>query len=370
MKVSVIFLVLAACIVALILTVILFVASESISNETLQEWNSFQIKFNKKYANEAEMRERLKIFASNHKVIVKHNLDYDSNDVSYKMGINEYTDMLPREVQLGDAPEPEMKEFEITDYDIRYFDDEEMMKLPREIDWRALGAVTSVKNQLPCGSCYAFSVLGSLEGQHFRRTGKLVSLSAQNVVDCTNTYGNVGCKGGSGMLSLQYIIDNGGVATEESYPYEGVEGKCRFDLNTMKIGASCNATSIVTSYDEDALKNAVATIGPISVGIVARNSFQHYESGIYYDPDCIKSKINHLVLVVGYGTDNKSNQDYWIVKNSFGTNWGVAGYIKMARNRDNNCEIASEARYPYVNVDNVSPFKTFADYFAKQTTIH
>ena len=213
-------------------------------------------------------------------------------------------------------------------------------------------------------------MLGALEGQHFRRTGKLVSLSAQNIVDCTDSYGNVGCKGGSGMLSLQYIIDNGGVATEESYPYEGIEGQCRFDKNNMKIGASCNATSFLTSYDEDVLKNAVATIGPISVGIVARNSFQHYHSGIYYEADCFKSKINHLVLVVGYGTDNDTNQDYWIVKNSFGSNWGNAGYIKMARNRENNCEIASEARYPYVDVGSVLSSKSFYDYFAKQTTIH
>lgn len=213
-------------------------------------------------------------------------------------------------------------------------------------------------------------MLGALEGQHFQKTGKLVSLSAQNIVDCTDTYGNVGCKGGSGMLSLQYIIDNGGVATEESYPYEGIGGKCRFDKSIMKIGASCNATSFLMSYDENVLKNAVATIGPISVGIVARSSFQHYHSGIYYEPNCSKSKINHMVLVVGYGTDNHTNRDYWIVKNSFGSDWGNAGYIKMARNRENNCEIASEARYPYINTDTVPSSNMLADYFAKQTTIH
>lgn len=98
------------------------------------------------------MTNRLKIFAANHKMIVKHNLKYDDNDVSFKMGINEYTDMLPHEVQLGDAPESEMQELDINDYNIKYFDYDESSNVPLEIDWRTLGAVTSVKNQLPCGN--------------------------------------------------------------------------------------------------------------------------------------------------------------------------------------------------------------------------
>ena len=146
------------------------------------------------------------------------------------------------------------------------------------IDWRDKGYVTPVKTQGQCTSDWAFSATGSLEGQHFNATGKLVSLSEQNLVDCSGKQGNIGCVGGDVEQSFQYIKENGGIDTEDSYPYEDDDNKCRFKPET--VGATVTGSTAVKSKDESALQEAVATIGPISVSIDAsHNSFQLYKTG-------------------------------------------------------------------------------------------
>ena len=218
-------------------------------------------------------------------------------------------------------------------------------QVPSTVDWRDKGYVTGVKNQGHCGSCWAFSTTGSLEGQMFRKTGKLVSLSEQNLIDCSVKWNNYGCIGGLAIRAFRYIRDNGGIDTEESYPYKGEDGTCQY--STSNIGANCTGFVEVKKYDEDALVNATASVGPISVSIDAsHNSIVHYSSGVYYEPVCSEIILDHAVLVVGYGTEN--GQDYWLVKNSWGTDWGENGYIKMARNRKNNCGIATEGVFPTV----------------------
>ena len=220
------------------------------------------------------------------------------------------------------------------------------LELPRRVDWRKKGAVTEVKDQLDCGSCWAFSATGSLEGQNYLQTGRLVSLSEQNLIDCSDDYGNEGCDGGLQEAAFDYIKDND-VDAEILYPYEGREGKCR--VSYWDIGVSLTGYVRIPSANEYALMQAVSSVGPISVSIDAsEQSFMHYSGGIYYEPLCSSSerKLDHAVLVVGYGTHN--GQDYWLVKNSWGEDWGMDGYIMMARNRDNNCGIATEALYPTV----------------------
>ena len=220
------------------------------------------------------------------------------------------------------------------------------LEVPSEVDWRKQGYVTGIKNQGQCGSCWSFSATGSLEGQWFKKTGQLIPLSEQNLCDCSRSFGNHGCEGGLMDNAFRYIESNKGIDTESSYPYLAHdESKCRY--TEANKGASDTGFVDVAQEDENALMEAVGSIGPISVAIDAgHQSFQMYRSGVYYEPACSQTKLDHGVLAVGYGTYN--GQAYWLVKNSWGTGWGMSGYIMMARNRENNCGIATQASYPTV----------------------
>lgn len=235
------------------------------------------------------------------------------------------------------------------------------VKIPDSVDWREKGAVTPVKNQGQCGSCWAFSTTGSLEGQHFLATGELLSLSEQQLVDCSKKYNNEGCNGGLMDNAFKYIKENGGLMSEEAYPYKGKEGKCHFD--PKKAVANCTGFIDVKSGDEDALKEAVATVGPVSIAIdVTEDKFMLYKDGVFVDDTCENGQdnLNHGVLVVGYGTSDdlrksKEGLDFWIVKNSWGPKWGEDGYIRMARNKNNMCGVSTSASYPLVKEDDSAP---------------
>jgi cathepsin L len=178
------------------------------------------------------------------------------------------------------------------------------------VDWRTKNAVTGIKNQQQCGSCWAFSTTGSVEGAHAIKTGTLVSLSEQQLVDCSTAEGNQGCNGGLMDYAFQYIITNHGITTEDSYPYQAVQGTCQTNVTAA---ATISSFVDVAAGSETALLAAV-NIGPVSVAIEAdQQCFQFYSGGILSDPSC-GMQLDHGVLAVGYGTDSATNTPYWIVR--------------------------------------------------------
>jgi cathepsin L len=211
------------------------------------------------------------------------------------------------------------------------------------VDWRTKNVVTPIKDQGQCGSCWAFSSTGSIEGAYALSKGKLVSLSEQNLMDCSTAYGNQGCNGGLMNSAFQYVIANKGIDTEASYPYQTKQGTCRF--TAANVGATITSFKNVAAGNEASLVTAINS-QPVSVAIDAsHNSFQLYKSGVYYEAQCSSSRLDHGVLAVGYGTTD-AGVDYYIVKNSWGTSWGTQGYIQMSRNKANNCGIATSASWP------------------------
>nr|BAN20095.1 cathepsin L [Riptortus pedestris] len=327
----------------LILCCIAFV----VCSATEHEWHKFKALHSKRYRSPSEELLRMKVFMDNKKLIDEHNERFAQGLESYTMKMNEYGDLTEDEFQnmyLGLHPSAALRDSKKIATFIPPYNAGE---LPGTVDWRKVGAVTPIKNQGQCGSCWAFSATGALEAQTFRKTNQLISLSEQNLLDCSsfNEFGNSGCKGGLMDNAYRYILENGGVDTDESYPYEEEYNDCRFSNET--IGATMASYVPLTSDDEDELAIAVANVGPISAGIDASHlGFRYYSSGVYYQEDCNKNRLNHAILIVGYGTED--GLDYWLVKNSWGPNWGDEGYVKMARNRNNNCGIARITSYPLV----------------------
>lgn len=310
------------------------------------QWQTFKESYGKAYNDDNVEAVRKSIFAENLKTISTHNSLYKKGLKSYTLGINEFADMDHLEFLAQMTCSLRDRTPKNSDRGATFLPPEVDFTLEEEVDWRTKGYVTDVKAQGKCGSCWAFSATGALEGQHFRKTQQLVSLSEQNLVDCSKNYGNLGCNGGWMNNAFNYIRANGGIDTEESYPYEEEDKECRYDPST--VGATCSGYVGIKYGSEDDLKTAVASVGPVAVNIDASPiSFQLYRKGVYDEPDCSNTTLSHGVLVVGYGTTSKG-EDYWIVKNSWGSRWGMKGYIQMSRNKSNQCGIATSASYPLV----------------------
>jgi cathepsin L len=297
--------------------------------------------YQKHYFTTTEFWYRYNIFSANMEKINNHNLN---GTHTYKLGVNKFADMSHREfssIYLTNKYTdfgPHIIHQHETDFSL---DD-----LPDSIDWRAMSLVTDVKDQAQCGSCWAFSAVGAIEGQHAKATGNLVSLSEQDLVDCINStqYDCFGCEGGFPYNAMQYVIDNKGIDGESSYPYKALDGTCVY--NASNSLANISKVLNVTQGSMDSLYHAIATVGPVSIAIDAEDNFQFYKSGVFSDTACSSDELDHAVLAVGYGT--MGNSSYLIVKNSWGKDWGMDGYIYMSTNIPNMCGVAQMASYPQV----------------------
>jgi len=213
-------------------------------------------------------------------------------------------------------------------------------------DWRETGIVSPVKDQGHCGSCWAFSTTGSLEAAHKQAFGKDISLSEQQLVDCAGNFNNFGCNGGLPSQAFEYIKHNRGLDTEAAYPYTGKDGVCKF--SSSNVGVRVMDSVNITLGAEDELKHAVGTVRPVSVAFEVVNGFRFYNSGVYTSDTCGNSPmdVNHAVVAVGYGVEN--GVPYWLIKNSWGADWGDSGYFKMELGK-NMCGVATCASYPVVH---------------------
>jgi C1A family cysteine protease len=302
------------------------------------EFNKFMNKHAKNYLTTKEHTQRKEIFRQNIRFVHSQN----RKQRGFSLAINHLADRTPLEIKAlrgrthsgeynGGKPFP--------------YKNVKDSALPESFDWRIYGAVTPVKDQSVCGSCWSFGTVGAIEGAYFLKTGgNLVRLSQQALIDCSWGYGNNGCDGGEDFRAYQWMQKHGGIPTEEEYgPYLGQDSYCHVQNTTLvaKITGWVN----VTSNDQNALKIALLKHGPISVAIDASpRTFTFYSNGIYYDDKCKNDidGLDHAVLLVGYGKIN--DKGYWLVKNSWSNYWGNDGYILMSMN-NNNCGVMTTPTY-------------------------
>jgi C1A family cysteine protease len=296
------------------------------------------------FKNGAEFIRRLQTFADNHDIIEKHNAQ---KGVTYTLGHNAYSHMTSEEFSeyfnLGKAIQtPRLRRGNAV-----HSAPADVTALPASVDWVSAGAVTAVKNQGNCGSCWSFSATGALEGAYEIKNGNLQSFSEQELVSCDTTDG--GCNGGWMDDAFAWIKTNGGICTEDAYPYTsgttGQNGACS-KSNCVSVASSAPSSYVdVQEGSVSALMSAVAQ-QPVSIAIQANQpAFQLYKSGVLTG-NC-GQRLDHGVLATGYGTWTDGT-DYWQVKNSWGESWGMDGYILIERSDADLCGVLDAASYPLV----------------------
>ncbi|XP_028936247.1 digestive cysteine proteinase 2-like isoform X2 [Ornithorhynchus anatinus] len=313
-----------------------FVAREEDRAHRLFE--HFRHRHGRRYGDAAELEHRRRNFLHNLRFIDSHN----RANRPFRLAPNHLTDRTPGELAAlrgrlrSSRPNHGQP-----------FPHEQLanVALPESLDWRLYGAVTPVKDQAVCGSCWSFATTGTLEGALFLKTGELVPLSQQMLIDCSWDVGNFGCDGGLEWQAFDWIQGHGGLASADSYgPYEGQNGVCHSNTSTAAIRIVGYVN--VPPANPTALKLALLRHGPVAVNVDASpRSFAFYANGIYYEPQCGHKleQLNHAVLLVGYGV--LQGQAFWLLKNSWSPLWGNSGYMLLAM-KDNDCGVTTAATYP------------------------
>jgi len=300
-----------------------------------EHFNAFKDTHDKKYEHEMEEEIRKNHFRQNLRFINSQN----RRNLSYSLAVNHFADHSKDELRM-------MLGKRASKYAIHHgkpFPREQFPKyLPEYVDWRLAGAVTPVKDQAICGSCWSFGSVAHIEGQYFLKTKKLVRFSEQQLVDCSWNEGNGACDGGEDYQAYNYIMQYGLASDDQYGPYKGIDGKCHDNDIAHKQIPGLKGYHNVTGMDD--LLTAIANVGPISVGIEVIESMVFYSNGIYKDADCKSGRefLNHAVLAVGFG--DIQGEGYILIKNSWSTYWGNDGYMLMAQ-KDNMCGVATAASY-------------------------
>ncbi|KAJ3687131.1 hypothetical protein LUZ61_016295 [Rhynchospora tenuis] len=305
--------------------------------------------YGKTYATEEEKLARFRVFEQNAAYVEAHNSAADS---SYTLALNAFADLTPHEFRSTRTGLTGLKTVGSLSNGRVFTGFGAGFRVPDSVDWRKQGAVTKVKDQGSCGACWSFSATGAMEGINQIVTGTLISLSEQELIDCDKSY-NMGCNGGLMDYAYKWVIKNKGIDSEDDYPYKAADGNCLSNKVNRRVVTIDGYTDILPNR-EDLVLQAVAT-QPVSVGICGSDyAFQLYSSGIFTGP--CSTSLDHAVLIVGYGSQN--GQDYWIIKNSWGTSWGMNGYMYMARNGSSSkgvCGINMMASYPTKTSPNPPP---------------
>jgi len=303
-------------------------------SEVTVAFGNFMAEYNKHYDTIEETIMRYNIFADNYRYIENHNME----NTDFELAVNQFADLTPEEFKFKFLNNPRGEGYD------------NPCRLPHvkkgtdtKIDWRKKNAVSSVKNQGSCGSCWAFSTVGALEGLYAINKGSILEFSEQELVDCTRSYGNEGCQGGWMSWAFEYIREKG-ISTRKEYPYEGRNGPCRKKSNSFQIKGCIN----VTKDDSDSLLEAL-NINPVSICVRANNrEFMYYRRGII-KTGCgtPKAELDHGITLVG--ADFEGSDAFWIAKNSWGSGWGESGYVRIKRDTGKGqgiCGIAMDNCYP------------------------
>ena len=311
-------------------------ATTAAALSTSSKYMQYVLEHNKSYITIEEFEARKAIFAENDILVESHN----ESNASFTLGHNKFSDMTEEEKAAfrGRLPKTQMMFSEPTVL--------ETDSLPSSVDWRGT-ATNPIRDQGQCGSCWAFSSVCALEGAHYIATGQLKQFSEQQLVDCAKfSYGNLGCNGGLQENAFNYYESHDAIE-RDLYPYTAKNGTCMYDSLT-KTSIEVSTYTNVTPRSASQTKAAIAQ-QPVSVSIEADKAvFQLYKTGVFDSSSCGTS-LDHAVALVGYGTEG--GQDYFLLRNSWGSSWGEEGYMKIANNGDGLgvCGVQSDPLYPKTN---------------------